>query len=179
MLKNNIKYWIIDVDGTMTDAGIYYDENGNETKKFCTKDAAGFFAAHQVGMKIMVLTGRECMAVTKRMSELGVDYICQNIKNKKQYLEKFIHENQINKEQIAYIGDDLNDYSAMLLAGFIACPADSCEEIKGIADYVSNVNGGYGAVRDCIEYVLRERGEWESAIMHVYNIDSKELKIGR
>ena len=62
-----LKYFVIDVDGTMTDAGIYYDDHGNELKKFCTKDAAGFFTAHQVGMKIMVLTGRECPAVTRRM----------------------------------------------------------------------------------------------------------------
>ena len=64
MILENIRYWIIDVDGTMTDSGIYYDENGNEMKKFSTKDAAGFFAARQCGMKIMVLTGRECLAVT-------------------------------------------------------------------------------------------------------------------
>lgn len=174
-----IKYWVIDVDGTMTDAGIYYDENGNEMKKFCTKDAAGFFAAHQCGMKIIVLTGRECYAVARRMRELGVEYICQNIKEKKQYLGKFISDNHIQKEEIAYIGDDLNDYAAMLLTGFIACPADANEEIKCIADYVSNVMGGHGAVRDCIEYVLRKRGEWESAIMKVYGIDSGEMEVCR
>ena len=74
-----LKYFVIDVDGTMTDAGIYYDDHGNELKKFCTKDAAGFFTAHQVGMKIMVLTGRECPAVTRRMQEMGVEYIFQNV----------------------------------------------------------------------------------------------------
>ena len=70
-----IKYLVIDVDGTMTDAGIYYDEHGNELKKFCTKDAAGFFAAHQAGMEILVLTGRECAATTRRMTEMKVDYL--------------------------------------------------------------------------------------------------------
>lgn len=90
MILENIRYWIIDVDGTMTDSGIYYDENGNEMKKFSTKDAAGFFAARQCGMKIMVLTGRECQAVTRRMSEMGVEYICQNVKDKKTYLKYFI-----------------------------------------------------------------------------------------
>ena len=70
-----IKYLIIDVDGTMTDAGIYYDDHGNELKKFCTRDAAGFFAAKQAGIKIMVLTGRECQAVTRRMTELKVDFL--------------------------------------------------------------------------------------------------------
>lgn len=176
MKLDSIKYWVIDVDGTMTDAGIYYDDNGNEMKKFCTKDAAGFFAAHQCGMKIMVLTGRECQAVTRRMREMSVEYICQNVKDKKQYLKHFMDEKCVRKDEIAYIGDDLNDYPAMLLAGFVACPADADVEIKRIADYVSGIKGGHGAVRDCIEYVLRERGEWEQAIMQVYHIDCKDFK---
>ncbi len=167
MIKK-IKLWIIDVDGTMTDAGIYYDENGNETKKFCTKDAAGFFSAHQLKMKIMVLTGRECQAVTRRMTEMNVEYIYQNVKDKYTFLKKFIEEKGYLKEEIAYIGDDLNDYAPMQLAGFVGCPKDACPEIKEIADYVSSVKGGYGAVRDVIEYVLRKRGEWSDVIKKVY-----------
>ena len=77
-----IKYLIIDVDGTLTDAGIYYDENGNELKKFSTKDAAGFFAAHQVGIQILILTGRACAATTRRMKEMKVEYLVQNCKDK-------------------------------------------------------------------------------------------------
>lgn len=85
-----IKLIVIDVDGTMTDSGIYYDENGNEWKKFCTKDAAGFFAAHKLGIKIMVLTGRECAATERRMKELRVQYLCQNVKDKMGYLSEFM-----------------------------------------------------------------------------------------
>lgn len=164
------KYLVIDVDGTMTDAGIYYDENGNETKKFCTKDAAGFFAAHQVGSKIMVLTGRECKATTRRMTEMKVEFLCQNVKDKVSYLKKFMEDNCISKEEIGYIGDDLNDLSPMKLCGFVGCPADACIEVKNNADYISTVNGGYGAVRDVIEHLLRESDEWEEAISNVYGI---------
>lgn len=163
-----INWIIIDVDGTMTDAGIYYDENGNETKKFCTKDAAGFFTAHQVGIKIMVLTGRECSAVTRRMQEMKVEYICQNVKNKKEFLNNFIKKNSLKKEEIGYIGDDLNDLLPMSLVGFVGCPSDACEEVIEISDYVSDVKGGYGAVRDVISYVLKQRGEWERAYKIVY-----------
>ena len=85
-----IKYLIIDVDGTLTDAGIYYDENGNELKKFCTKDAAGFFAAHQVGIQIMILTGRECAATTRRMKEMKVEYLIQNCVDKVTYIQNFM-----------------------------------------------------------------------------------------
>lgn len=165
-----IKYLIIDVDGTLTDAGIYYDEHGNELKKFCTKDAAGFFVAHQAGMKIMILTGRECAATTRRMREMKVDYLVQDCKNKVKYIQGFMRENSINKEELGYLGDDLNDLPGMSLCGFVGCPADACEEVKKRADYVSGIKGGYGAVRDIISYLLKECGEWEAAISEVYGI---------
>ncbi|NMA06475.1 MAG: HAD-IIIA family hydrolase [Ruminococcaceae bacterium] len=167
---NLLKLIVIDVDGTMTDAGIYYDENGNELKKFCTKDAAGFFAAHQVGMKIMVLTGRECAATTRRMNEMKVDYFHQNVKDKVKFLAQFMKDNGLAKEDVGYIGDDLNDFPPMQLAGYTACPADACQEIKEISNYVSTVKGGQGAVRDIIEYYLRERDMWTEAASKVYGI---------
>jgi len=166
----DIKYLVIDVDGTMTDGGLYYDENGNETKKFCTKDAAGFFAAHQVGMKIMVLTGRECKATARRMSEMKVEYLCQNVKDKVSYLKNFMTENGIKKEEVGYIGDDLNDLPPMMLCGYVGCPEDACLEVKKIADYISTVKGGYGAVRDIIEHLLREHNMWDKAVSSVYGI---------
>ena len=112
---DKIKYLVIDVDGTMTDAGIYYDEHGNELKKFCTKDAAGYFAAHQAGIRLMVLTGRECQATTRRMQEMKFDYVVQNIKDKASYLADFMEKNGILQEEIGYIGDDLNDLPPMKL----------------------------------------------------------------
>lgn len=165
-----IIYFVIDVDGTMTDAGIYYDDSGNELKKFCIKDATGFFAAHQVGMQIIVLTGRECMAVTRRMQDMSVEYICQNVKDKKTFLTEFMMQHNIKQEELGYIGDDLNDLPAMALAGFVGCPQDACEEIRSIADYTSDYRGGYGAVRDVICYVLTQRGQWKDAIKKVYGL---------
>lgn len=163
-----IKYLVIDVDGTMTDAGIYYDENGNELKKFCTKDAAGFFAAHAAGIKIMVLTGRECEATTRRMKEMKVDFLIQNCKDKIAYLQEFMEKENITFEEIGYLGDDLNDFTGMQLAGFAGCPQDACDEIKEICDYVSDVKAGQGAVRDIVTYLLKQRGEWKKVIMQVY-----------
>ena len=165
----SLKYLVIDVDGTMTDAGIYYDEHGNELKKFCTKDAAGFFAAHAAGIKIIVLTGRECAATTRRMNEMKVDFLYQNIKNKKEFLSEFMKEKNIAKEKIGYIGDDLNDLVPMKLTGYVACPYDSCREIKDIADYISSNKGGHGAVRDIIEHILRENGEWNKVVAQIYD----------
>lgn len=165
-----IKYLIIDVDGTMTDAGIYYDEHGNELKKFCTKDAAGYFAARKAGIKLMVLTGRECQATTRRMQEMKFDYIVQNIKDKASYLKNFMEQNNIVKQELGYIGDDLNDLSPMKLCNFVGCPADACEEVKAQADYIAEIKGGYGAVRDIISAVLKERGEWERLVGEIYGM---------
>ncbi len=166
----HIKYLVIDVDGTMTDAGIYYDEHGNELKKFCTKDGAGFFAAHYAGIKLMVLTGRECQATTRRMQEMKFEYIVQNIRDKSAYLEEFMKKNGIKREEIGYIGDDLNDLPPMKLCGFVGCPADACEEVKEYADYVAGTKGGSGAVRDVICAMMKARGDWEQAVSAVYGI---------
>ncbi len=170
----DIKVMVIDVDGTMTDAGIYYDNKGNELKKFCSKDACGFFTAHASGLKLMVLTGRECSAVTKRMKELKVDFIYQNVKEKRLFLLEFMKRENLKPENIGYIGDDLNDYSAMTMAGFRACPKDACSEVKTICNYVSEVRGGEGAVRDIIEYFLKKLNMWESAVKKVYMSDNME-----
>lgn len=171
--KNDLKkiqYFVIDVDGVMTDGGIYYDENGNESKKFCTKDAAGFFAASQCGIKIIVLTGRKCRATEKRMTELKADYLYQEIKDKVSFLRNFMENHGISPEMLAYIGDDLNDLMSMSLCGFVGCPYDSCLEVKEAADYISNIKGGHGAVRDIIEFVLRKRNQWEEAISRIWGI---------
>lgn len=169
-IKNleKIKLFVIDVDGTMTDAGIYYDEHGNELKKFCTKDAVGYFAAHKVGMELMVLTGRECAATTRRMQEMKFDYILQNVKDKESFLTQFMEEHGLQKDEVGYIGDDLNDLPAMRLCGYIGCPADACEEIIEIADYVACKKGGEGAVRDVLVHLLKERGEWQAVFNEMY-----------
>lgn len=163
-----LKYLVIDVDGTMTDAGIYYDEHGNELKKFCTRDAAGFFAARRAGMKLLVLTGRECLATARRMQEMKVDYLVQDCRDKVVYLQSFMQEHQITGDQIGFLGDDLNDLPGMQLCGFAGCPQDACDEVKERADYISDVKGGQGAVRDIISYLLKERGEWKRIVKEIY-----------
>lgn len=166
----NLKYLVLDVDGTMTDGGIYYDEHGNEMKKFCARDAAGIFAARQIGIKIVVITGRECQATKRRLEELQVDFIFQNVKDKKSFLYGFMMEKNIVKEEIGYIGDDLNDLEPMKLTGFTACPEDACREIIQNVNVVSFQKGGFGAVRDIIEQMMREEGLWEAAVSKVYGI---------
>lgn len=165
---NSIKYIILDVDGTLTDGGIYYDEHGNELKKFCTKDAAGILSAHAAGVEVIILTGRECAATTRRLTELGVKSLHQNVKDKVSWMKSWMEQNGIPKSEIAYIGDDLNDLQPMQLCGYIGCPADACEEVKEIANYVSPIKGGYGAARDVIEHYFREVGRWLELVEKCY-----------
>ena len=143
-----IKYLVIDVDGTMTDSGIYYDNNGNEFKRFSTRDGEAIKLARLMGIKTIVITGRKCQATERRMEELEVDFCAQGILNKYEYMLSYLAENSISKSELGYIGDDINDVKSMGLAGYVGCPADSCKEVKRIADYISSVNGGHGAVRD-------------------------------
>lgn len=163
-----IKYLVIDVDGTMTDSGIYYDENGNELKRFSTKDGAGFFACQRGGIEIIVITGRMCQATSRRMQEMHVDKLFQNITKKREFLENYMNENKISKDEIGYIGDDVNDIPPMQLCGFVGCPKDSCKEVLDIADYVSPICGGRGAMRDVIEYIFRQRGQWDELLKVIY-----------
>jgi 3-deoxy-D-manno-octulosonate 8-phosphate phosphatase (KDO 8-P phosphatase) len=102
------------------------------------------------------------------MSELKVDTILQNIKDKAIWLQSYIDDNDLAKSEIGYIGDDVNDLSSMRLCGFVGCPADACKDVKSIADYISPLNGGHGAVRDCIEYLLNSSGEWTKYVEQMY-----------
>ena len=163
-----LKYLILDVDGTLTDGGVYYDNAGNELKKFCTRDGTGIILTKVSGITPLILTGRECAATTRRMKELGVELLYQNVKNKVNWLEKWMQENEIQKDQVGYIGDDVNDIGPMKLCGFIACPADACDEVREIADYISSLDGGRGVVRDVIKKLLIDEGCWEEVLNKAY-----------
>lgn len=175
----DIRYFLIDVDGTMTDTGLYYDDNGNEIKRFSTRDGEAIKLARSLGIKIMVITGRRCGATIRRIQELNIDFCEQGILNKYDFLKNYMKKEQIANEELAYIGDDINDLKAMSLAGFVGCPADSCPEVQVIADYIAKKKGGAGAVRDVIEYVLRQRNEWNVALKKVYDLDISLMELSK
>ena len=163
-----IKYLILDIDGTLTDGSVYYDDTGNELKKFCTKDGTGIILTRTAGITIIVLTGRECKATTRRMTELGVTELHQGVNDKGQWVQQWMEDNKISKDSVGYIGDDVNDIGPMKLCGFVACPADAIEEVKSIANYVATVNGGAGVVRDVIKHILNEDGRWGEVLNKAY-----------
>ena len=158
------KLLVLDVDGTLTDGGLYLDSTGNETKKFSVKDGAGLVIARKAGIQVMILTGRESEPVRRRAAELSLEYCVQNCKNKVAYLSNFMAEHQLTAQQVAYVGDDWHDLAAMKLCGFVACPADAAAEVKAIANYVCPQKGGEGAVRGAVEKLLNDAGILQATI---------------
>ena len=172
----NIKLIVMDVDGTLTDGSIYYSSQGDEMKCFHVKDGVGIMAAHHAGIECMILTGRKSRMVQKRAEELKIKYIFQDVTDKRRVLKDFMEENAIGPEQIAYIGDDDNDYFAMKLANVRVCPKDASGEIKKICNVRLTRNGGTGAVREFIDMVLEENNRWENCIQNMFLEDGYEKK---
>ena len=154
---------VLDVDGTLTDGALYYGDNNIELKAFNTRDGAILKPLRSLGIDVIFLTGRESEAVKRRASDLGVVAV-QGVDDKLTALRELLAQRGVSPGQCAYIGDDLNDYAAMSICGFKACPADAVAEIRGICDYVSQYDGGQGAVREICEEVLRRDGKYEGFI---------------
>ena len=166
-----IRLLVLDVDGTMTDGGVYYDASGNELKKFAIKDGAGIVLAHAAGMQIMICTGRACEAVRRRAEELKVEYLYQNVHGKADFLRGFLAEHGLTAGEVAYCGDDLNDLAAMALCGFVACPADAAPEVAARATCHLPQKGGEGAVRGAVEAILRRDGRWADAVRKAFGAE--------
>ena len=165
-----IRLLVLDVDGTFTDGGVYYDSTGNELKKFGTKDGAGLLAAYTAGLRILICTGRECEATLRRAHDLKITDVYQNVPSKSDFLRRFMAENGYAKDEVAYCGDDLNDMAAMELCGFVTCPADAIEDVKARADYICPQRGGEGAVRGAIEKILKDDGRWSDAVYKTFGV---------
>jgi 3-deoxy-D-manno-octulosonate 8-phosphate phosphatase (KDO 8-P phosphatase) len=156
MKMNKYSIVILDVDGTLTDGKIYVSASGELMKAFNVKDDYGL--AHilpTLGLTPIIVTERESLIVQNRARELGITEVYQNIADKAAKLADLSEKYNCRLESFAYIGDDLNDYYAMKLCGFKACPADAVAEIKAIADYMAPHPGGYGAVRDVCDELSR------------------------
>lgn len=156
----NIRLFALDVDGTMTTGEIMYDANGIETKIFNAKDGFAIKSAVRKGYKIAIITGRQSTINEYRAKELDAHYLYQNIRDKAPILRDICAKENITPDQIAYVGDDVNDLSAMEICGFTACPADASNDIRLRVNYVSTYDGGKGAVRDVIEMIMKKQNNW-------------------
>ncbi|HBH08616.1 MAG TPA: acylneuraminate cytidylyltransferase [Rikenellaceae bacterium] len=149
------KLILTDIDGVWTDGGMYYDQTGNEWKKFNTYDSAGVLFAHQNNIPVGILTGETTEIVRRRADKLKIDFLYQGVMDKMLMADKICKQINCELSDIAYIGDDMNDISLLKAAGISACPSSSPEYIKKYAQFVTNKKGGEGAFREFVERILK------------------------
>lgn len=151
-----IRVLVMDVDGTLTDGGIYMGNEGEVFKRFHVKDGYGIHnILPQLGIIPVVLTGRNSSIVEVRCRELGIEHVIQGSRDKTAALCVILDKLGVGLTETAYIGDDLNDYDVMMKVGLRGCPHDAAQEIKNMADFVSEADGGEGAVREFIEWIRK------------------------
>lgn len=148
-----LKLFITDVDGTMTDGRFTIDEFGNETKTFNVKDGTAMILLRNRGVKTAIITGHNSKIVENRSKQLGIDYYIVST-NKIENVEMLIRELHISYSDVAYIGDDLNDILVFEKVGHKGCPMDACKEIRLLSNYICSVGGGYGAIREYVDYLI-------------------------
>ena len=156
-IKPIIKLFLSDVDGTLTDAGMYYGENGNELKKFNTRDGKGFELLHRAGIKTGIITSENTKIVENRAKKLKVDFLRQGIEHngKLEAVKRICQNENILLSEVAYVGDDIHCKELLQSVGLAACPSDATQEIKDILNIiVLSKKGGDGAVREFAEYIL-------------------------
>lgn len=149
-----IKMFLTDCDGCLTDGGMYYSENGDELKKFNTKDGMGFKLLREAGIVTGILTGEDVELNQRRAKKLRLDILEAGCSDKISVLKKLCKERNIRSENVCYIGDDINDLEVLKSVGYSCCPADAISQIKECADYVAKAKGGEGVIREVAERIL-------------------------
>lgn len=156
-----LKLIAFDVDGVLTDGTIYYGPDGDAMKGFSARDGMGISLARAAGIQTAVITGRTSPMVARRAADLHIDWVLQNVSDKLAAVNQLCQDLHISMEEIAYMGDDLNDLSVIANVGCGASPADGCAEARQAAVFVASCNGGHGALREWIEYILKQQNQWD------------------
>tara|TARA_B100001287_G_C22541254_1_gene462253 strand:+ start:352 stop:876 length:525 start_codon:yes stop_codon:yes gene_type:complete len=157
----NINSFIFDVDGVLTNGGLYIFPDGNFVRKMNAKDGFALKLALKKGYNIAIITGGRENNIKERLEKLGITNIFLNAHDKLPILNKYLSDNKIDPNTSLYMGDDIPDLKPMKNIGLACCPNDAVYEIKEISHYISNINGGSGCVRDVIEQVLKANNDWD------------------
>lgn len=157
---SRIRLLVLDVDGVLTDGGLFYGASGEETKRFHVHDGLALVAARKAGLQIAVLSSRASAAVTRRLTELGVSEVHQGVADKAGALEALRERLGLGAAEVAVMGDDLPDLPAMTRAGLALAPANAVAEVRRAAHWVARRRGGDGAVREAVEMLLKARRAW-------------------
>ena len=151
-----IKLAAFDVDGVMTDGSITYDDNGVGYKTFNAKDGHGIVELHKAAIKTAIITGRTCKALERRAKDLQIDELYQGVKNKLDVLDEILKKYEISYNEVAYMGDDIPDICILEKVEIAGCPKDAVQEVKEIANFEADKNGGCGAVREFCDCILKQ-----------------------
>jgi 3-deoxy-D-manno-octulosonate 8-phosphate phosphatase (KDO 8-P phosphatase) len=168
-----IKMLLLDVDGVMTDGGIILGPGSMELKRFHVRDGMGVSLARAAGLLVGILTSRDSEVVRRRAKELGIEEVQQGVSHKEEVYEAILKKYGFRDEEVAYIGDDIQDIPVLKRAGLSCCVADGAEEVKRVSHYVTLKNGGTGAVREVVDMLLKGLGKKEEAVTSLLTPEKK------
>ena len=159
-----IKLVFLDVDGVMTDGRITMNSQGEETKSFNVKDGLGLKMLMSGGVDVVIVTGRSSQVVEHRANDLGIEEVHQGVTDKNLLCRQIIKDREFTKQEICCIGDDLMDLPMFSEAGLCIAVADAVKEVREAADFITRSKGGFGAVREACEWLLKCQGKWQTAL---------------
>ncbi len=160
----NIKLVITDIDGVWTDGGMYYDDKGNELKKFNTSDSAGVAFLKALKIPVAIITGEDTEIVRRRAEKLKIEYVFSGIRNKLKVVRELADKLGITLKEIAFIGDDINDIPLLKAAGLSAVPSGAKYYVRKHARWILSARGGDGAFREFVERILKQNKLLNKAI---------------
>jgi len=166
----DIRMLILDVDGVMTSGSIIMDESGKELKAFNVRDGHGIKLLQRAGIEVSIITGRSSGVVAARARDLGINHVIQGCLNKGDGLTQMEQQSGIPASSCAMMGDDVLDLPPMYRCVLSLTPADAHKAVLGYADWVSDFNGGHGAIRQAAEGLILARGQWQEIIESRYNV---------
>ena len=161
-----LKLLVLDVDGVLTDGGLWFSADGQLQKRFDVRDGLGIKLLQQDGLALAFLSGGQGGATEVRAKQLGIDNCLVGIKDKPRALAQLQTDLRISQQHTGFIGDDLNDLAVRKQINLLITPADACAAVRRQADWVLSRNGGQGAVREAAEAILNSRGTWRSLRRH-------------
>ncbi len=175
----NIKLVLMDCDGVLTDGRITLLSDGDEQKSFHTRDGHGIVLLHRAGIRTGIISGRKSAMVERRASELGMSFIRQGTWDKIKDFDEVLLEANVETNEVAYIGDDVTDIPLMERVGFAVAVADAVEETKNAAHYITKLNGGFGAVREVSDMILKTQNKWFDLMKRYITPGTEDLEFER
>ncbi len=167
---SRIELIALDNDGVLTDGKVYINDEGLESKAFFIRDGAAINLARRAGIKFAVITGLKTPVIEKRAQQLHIEEIHKGFLDKAEVMKDILKRHNLRPEQAAYMGDDLFDLPVLRMVGFSSAPADAASDVKREVNFVSAYDGGQGAVREMIEFILKAKGQWEALLKEFMGI---------